>query len=154
MPILAVLLIAVAVVVTVGILLEATQAAPLDVWGISLPTTASGVFLLGAATMLVFLLGLGLLIRSTKKARARRAEVKALQRERVHAVSQLEREKAELEEQLRIEREQKAHGGSAGSVGAVAADRYQGQAPDRPAGTARTGEHVDLTQTEYQNQRR
>jgi flagellar biosynthesis/type III secretory pathway M-ring protein FliF/YscJ len=104
MIVLALLLIIGAVLVAVGVLLNATGDATLEAFGVDISTNEGGLFIAGAATMLAFLLGLWLLAKATARARRRRSEVKNLKRSRSSEVERLQAEKAELEEEVRRER--------------------------------------------------
>src|SRR3712207_1273574 len=109
MIVLALLLIVGAVLVAVGVLLNATGDATLEAFGVDVSTNEGGLFIAGAATMLAFLLGLWLLAKAMQRGRRRRSEVKNLKRSRSSEVERLQAEKAELEEAVR--RERSAHAG-------------------------------------------
>lgn len=80
MVVLALLLIAAALAFGTGVLLGADRATTLDLFGVQVLASENGLFLLGAATMLVLLVGLWLLRAALRRARRRRAEVKELRR--------------------------------------------------------------------------
>jgi cytoskeletal protein RodZ len=91
-----------AAAVTAGAIYDGGESASFELFGQTIGTTISGVFMAGFATMLVFILGLWMFMvamsRSRRK-RLQRKETKARQRE---SVSQIEQERA----QLRAENEQ------------------------------------------------
>ena len=106
MVILALLLILLAAVLAVGIIVDGTEPARLEVFGLSASTTGAGIYIAGLATMLAFLLGVWMLQASLARARRKRREVKSLRHTREEEVSRLEQEKAELA--ARLEREKEA----------------------------------------------
>jgi hypothetical protein len=109
MLILGLLLIAAAVVVGWAIIADATEAQPLDVFGVEFENaTGASVFIAGALTMLALLLGLALIQLALSRARKRRARTKELQHDKVRSVSRLEQEKAQLEAELEAERSRRA----------------------------------------------
>ena len=72
------------VLLAVLVILAATRAtdpATLDLGVLSVDTTALGIFLAGAVTVLVLVLGLWLVASGLRRARQKRAEVKALRRQ-------------------------------------------------------------------------
>lgn len=75
---LALVLMVLALVATVIVLASNAGVYDLAVLGASVPVTSGGVFLAGAATMLVFAVGLALLVLGLRRARARRRRLKAL----------------------------------------------------------------------------
>lgn len=106
MVVIGLLLIAVALAVGLSIVVENTGSTELEVFGVTVDATGTGVFLTGAATMLALLLGVWLVQGGLARARRRRAEVKALRAERGAEAERLEAERARLaEEKARLERE-------------------------------------------------
>ena len=73
-----VVLLVIAVLVVAAVLVEGGDSAQLDVGGLKLDTNLTGVFLGGALTVLLAVLGLSLLINGLKRTRRKRAEVNAL----------------------------------------------------------------------------
>ncbi len=154
MIVIALLLIALAVVVAVGMLQDATEAATVEVWGLTWATTSLGLFLLGAAMMLALALGVWLLLGSLKRARSRRTKRREAERNRRDEVQRLAAEKAELEQRLQSghRREDESTPGSrttgvAGESSGSAPYRGDGR-PDRHASTARDTDHIDITHGE------
>jgi ABC-type nickel/cobalt efflux system permease component RcnA len=91
-----------AAAVTAGAIYDGGESASFELFGQTIGTTISGVFMAGFATMLVFILGIWMLMSSMSRGRRKRLqrkETKARQRE---SVSQIEEERA----QLRAENEQ------------------------------------------------
>jgi len=97
MIVIAVLLMAAAAALTVGVLLASTEPTQLDVYVASVDSTVSGVFLTGLATGAAFLLGLVLFRAALKRGRRRRHERRALMAEHQRTVASLEEEKQEKE---------------------------------------------------------
>lgn len=80
MAVLALVLILVSLVFGLGVLVGNTGPQSLNVFGVDISATSAGIFLVGAATMLVLLSGLWMLQVGARRARRRRAEVKSLRR--------------------------------------------------------------------------
>lgn len=80
MAVLALVLILVALVFGFGVLVGNTGPQSLNVFGIDISATSAGIFLAGAATMLVLLSGLWMLQAGARRARRKRAEVKSLRK--------------------------------------------------------------------------
>ncbi len=78
MIVLGVLLVVVAVVVSVGIGLRATQAASIDLWWFTVNTTVSVFYFTGLVLMTVAVLGLWLLLRGVRRGYRRRKEMREL----------------------------------------------------------------------------
>ncbi len=162
MIVIALLLIVLAVVITVGMVQDATEAATLEVWGLSWSANTLGVFLLGVGTALALALGLALLLGSLKRAWTRRAKKREAERNRRAEVERLASEKAALEERLNTGRQQGHDGSLAHTRSGGDAERHEsahladagatGDRPDRPSSTARETQ-VDLTQTEQRERR-
>ncbi len=123
MLVLGLLLILGAGVITAGALLDAGETATVEVLGQTLTTTAAGVFVIGALTMLVFLLGVWALMASMSRGRRKRVERKQARNRHRDSVKSLEEER----ETLRLENERLAEqlksrqGATAGAAGAGAA---------------------------------
>lgn len=121
-----------AVAVTAGAIYDGGESASFELFGQTIGTTISGVFMAGFATMLVFILGVWMLISSMSRGRRKRLqrkETKARQRE---SVSQIEQERA----QLRAENEQLQErlGRESRPATATAADsETRADTPMRPA---------------------
>jgi uncharacterized protein YlxW (UPF0749 family) len=91
-----------AAAVTAGAIYDGGESASFELFGQTIGTTISGVFMAGFATMLVFILGIWMLMSAmtrSRRKRLQRKETKARQRD---SVSQIEQERA----QLRAENEQ------------------------------------------------
>ena len=125
MLVLGLLLILGAGVVTAGALLDAGETASVEILGQTLTTTAAGVFVIGALTMLVFLLGVWALMASMSRGRRKRVERKQARNRHRDSVKSLEEER----ESLRLENErlaeqlhsrQTAGAGAAGAAGGAA----------------------------------
>lgn len=80
MAVLALVLILLSLIFGFGVLVGNTGPQSLNVFGVDISATSAGIFLVGAATMLVLLSGLWLLQAGARRARRRRAEVKTLRR--------------------------------------------------------------------------
>jgi ABC-type nickel/cobalt efflux system permease component RcnA len=128
MLIIGLVLILAAALVGFGAVYDGGEAATVEVFGVSVDTTVGGVFLAGAATMLVLLLGLWLLTSSMGRARRKRAERKEIKRRHRDSVARLEEERT----QLRAENERLNE--RLGTTGGTAADS------DPVSGTTGTGQ--------------
>ena len=91
-----------AVGVTAGAIYDGGDSVRVEVFGTTIGTTASGVFMAGFATMLVFILGIWMVMSATSRGRRKRLERKATKARQRESVSQIEAERA----QLRAENEQ------------------------------------------------
>ena len=91
-----------AVAVTAGAIYDGGESASFELFGQTIGTTISGVFMAGFATMLVFILGVWMLMSSMRRGRRKRLERKATKARQRESVSQIEAERA----QLRAENEQ------------------------------------------------
>jgi uncharacterized protein YlxW (UPF0749 family) len=96
------LFILVAVGVTAGAIYDGGDSVDVEVFGTTIGTTASGVFMAGFATILVFILGIWMLMSATSRGRRKRLERKETKARQRESVSQIEQERA----QLRAENEQ------------------------------------------------
>ena len=146
MLVLGLLLILGAGVVTAGALLDAGETATVEVLGQTLTTTAAGVFVIGAMTMLVFLLGVWALMAALSRGRRKRAERKQARNRHRDSVKSLEEER----ETLRLENERLAEqlkarqGAGAGAAGGATAGAmsHDGHSTDRSA-PDRDGDGLD-----------
>ena len=79
-----------------GVAYDGNEAASVEILGTTVDTTAAGIFFTGAATMLVFLLGLWLLRSKLGRDRRKRGERKETRRRQRESVSQIEEERTQL----------------------------------------------------------
>jgi uncharacterized protein YlxW (UPF0749 family) len=79
-----------------GLVYDGNEAASVEVLGTTVDTTAAGIFFSGAATMLVFLLGVWLVTSALGRKRRKRGERKATRRQQRESVAQLEADRAKL----------------------------------------------------------
>jgi ABC-type nickel/cobalt efflux system permease component RcnA len=93
MILLGALLALLAILVIVAAASRANEAASLDLGVFTLNTTAVGVFLAGAVTLLVLVLGLWFIANGLRRARKKRVEVKQL-RQRAQESAQRENERS------------------------------------------------------------
>jgi ABC-type nickel/cobalt efflux system permease component RcnA len=91
-----------AVAVTAGAIYDGGESASFELFGQTIGTTISGVFMAGFATMLVFILGVWMLMSAMSRGRRKRLERKETKARQRESVSQIEQERA----QLRAENEQ------------------------------------------------
>ena len=91
-----------AAAVTAGAIYDGGESASFELFGQTIGTTISGVFMAGFATMLVFILGIWMLMSSMSRGRRKRLERKQTKARQRESVSQIEQERA----QLRAENEQ------------------------------------------------
>ena len=91
-----------AAAVTAGAIYDGGESASFELFGQTIGTTISGVFMAGFATMLVFILGIWMLMSSMSRGRRKRHERKETKARQRESVSQIEEERA----QLRAENEQ------------------------------------------------
>lgn len=96
MLVLGLLLIVAAALVAVGAIYDAGEEATVEIFGQVITTTAAGVFVAGAVTMLMFLVGVWALMSSMSRARRKRSERKDAKTRQRESVAQLEEERAEL----------------------------------------------------------
>ena len=90
--------------ITAGAFFDAGETATVEVLGQTLTTTAAGVFVIGALTMLVFLLGVWSLMASMSRGRRKRLQRKEAKSQHRDSVRSLEEER----ESLRLENERLA----------------------------------------------
>jgi ABC-type nickel/cobalt efflux system permease component RcnA len=110
--VLGLLLVLLVAALVVGVIYDNGAASTLHVFGVGIDATVIGVFLTGAAAMLVLLLGLWLLTASARRARRQRRERKAMEHERAAHEAELEQERtrlAEERERLDAERSRRTH---------------------------------------------
>jgi len=130
MLVLGLLLIIAALALGFGAIYEGSEATTLEILGQKLETTVAGVFVAGAVSMLVLLLGVLAVMSSMGRARRKRSERKEAKNRQQASVQQLEDERAAL----RAENERLAErlsdtgtpmgataGGAAAGSGAMAA---------------------------------
>ena len=91
-----------AAAVTAGAIYDGGESASFELFGQTIGTTISGVFMAGFATMLVFILGIWMLMSSMSRGRRKRHERKQTKARQRESVSKIEEERA----QLRAENEQ------------------------------------------------
>lgn len=143
MLVLGLLLMVLGALVMVGVIADGGESARLELFGQSVDTTVAGLFIAGATSMLVFLLGAWLLTAGMGRARRKRTERKRAKREYRDSVERLEAERAQLrEENERLSRElhspsrdEQAPTGAAGGAGTASAAAAGGGA----AGSSLTG---------------
>jgi hypothetical protein len=118
------LLILGAVALTVGAVYDGGDPATVEILGQTLSTTVAGVFFTGAATMLLFLMGVWLLTASMGRARRKRAERKEAKSRQRDSVARLEEERVALQaENERLAEElAKRRGANAGTSDAGPSD--------------------------------
>ena len=125
MLVLGLLLIAGAALITAGAFFDAGETATVEILGQTLSTTAAGVFVIGAMTMLVFLLGVWCLMAGMTRGRRKRQERKQARTQHRDSVRSLEEERESLRlENERLAEELKARehaGATAGTAGAAGA---------------------------------
>ena len=100
MFVVALLLIAAAVVLTIGVVGASTESADLEAFMISVPATVATVFLTGVIAGCAFLVGLWLLKVSAKQTRKRRAERRTREEEHRRRLAELEKEKEQLQNRV------------------------------------------------------
>jgi membrane protein implicated in regulation of membrane protease activity len=127
MLVLGVVLIAAAIALGAGAVFDGSEAASVEVFGTNVDTTVAGVFFGGAATMLLFMVGVLMLVSSMGRARRKRVARKETKRRQRDSVSQLEQERAEL----RAENERLA--------GQLGSSREPDAADDTAEGTTAAG---------------
>ena len=79
-----------------GFVYDGSEAASVEILGTTINTTAAGIFFSGAATMLLFLLGVWLLTSKMGRARRRRGERKEASRQSRDSAAGLEQERTQL----------------------------------------------------------
>jgi ABC-type nickel/cobalt efflux system permease component RcnA len=85
-----------AAAVTAGAIYDGGESASFELFGQTIGTTISGVFMAGFATMLVFILGIWMLMSSMSRGRRKRHERKETKARQRESVSQIEAERAKL----------------------------------------------------------
>ena len=111
-----------AAAVTAGAIYDGGESASFELFGQTIGTTISGVFMAGFATMLVFILGVWMLMSAMSRGRRKRLERKQTKARQRESVSQIEAERAQLRaenEQLqeRLTRESHPAGSTQGDSG-------------------------------------
>lgn len=151
MLVLGLLLVLGAAVITVGAFFDAGETATVEVLGQTLTTTAAGVFVIGALTMLMFLLGVWALMASMSRSRRKRSErkqarsrhrdsVRSLEEERESLRQENERLAEQLAERQRAGAATGAAGGGAATAGAMSHDDHS---TDRSRMHDRDGDGMD-----------
>lgn len=142
MLVLGLLLIIGASLITVGAIYDAGEEATVEILGQTLTTTAAGVFVAGAVTMLMFLVGVWALMSSMGRAKRKRAERKEAKARHRDSVTHLEEERTALRaENERLAEELAARRSTAG--GTTAGGAAAGAAGGAAAAGAATHEHSD-----------
>jgi uncharacterized protein YlxW (UPF0749 family) len=80
----------------VGLVYDGTESASVEILGTTVDTTVAGIFFTGAATMLLFLVGVWLLQSKLGRSRRKRVERKEARRLQRESVAKLERERTQL----------------------------------------------------------
>jgi hypothetical protein len=146
-----------AVAVTAGAIYDGGESASFELFGQTIGTTISGVFMAGFATMLVFILGVWMLMSSMSRGRRKRLERKQTKARQRESVSQIEAERAQLRAENEQLQERLAHESRPTDETAVAGTRSTDATDDRPAtdqsttadGNDRVVDHTtDLTSRE------
>lgn len=96
MLILGLILILGSAALTTGLVYDGGESASVEVLGATVDTTIAGVFFTGAATMLVFLVGVWMLTSSMGRARRKRGERKQIRQRHRDSVARLEEERTQL----------------------------------------------------------
>jgi uncharacterized protein YlxW (UPF0749 family) len=96
MLVLGLLLILGSAAVGVGLVYDGSEAAKVEILGTTVETTMAGVFFSGAATMLLFLVGVWLLQSKMGRSRRKRVERKEARRKQRESVTKLEQERVAL----------------------------------------------------------
>ena len=139
-----------AAAVTAGAIYDGGESASFELFGQTIGTTISGVFMAGFATMLVFILGVWLLTSAMTRGRRKRLERKATKARQRESVSQIEAERAQLRAENEQLQERLAHESRPADETAVAGTHSTDATTDRPVmdpSTATDGNDrvVDLT---------
>jgi len=124
-----------AAAVTAGAIYDGGESASFELFGQTIGTTISGVFMAGFATMLVFILGIWMLMSSMSRGRRKRLERKETKARQRESVSQIEQERAQLRAENEQLQERLAREG--GPVDATATDgpRSTDETSSRPTTT-------------------
>jgi uncharacterized protein YlxW (UPF0749 family) len=80
----------------VGLVYDGSEAAKVEILGTTVDTTMAGVFFSGAATMLMFLVGVWLLQSKMGRSRRKRAERRDARLKQRESVAKLEQERVKL----------------------------------------------------------
>jgi len=96
MLVLGLVLIVAAVAVGAGAVFDGSEAASVELLGTTVDTTVAGVFFAGAATMLLFMVGVLMLVSSMGRSRRKRQDRKEAKRRQRDSVKALEEERAQL----------------------------------------------------------
>jgi len=143
MLVLGLLLILASAALGAGLVYDGSEAAKVEILGTTVDTTMAGVFFSGAATMLVFLVGVWMLQSSMGRSRRKRADRKATRRKQRESVAKLEQERV----QLAAENERLAQKlGSRQDKTGDARQDTAGDAREDTAGDARQDKTIDARQ--------
>ena len=112
-----------AVAVTAGAIYDGGESASFELFGQTIGTTISGVFMAGFATMLVFILGVWMLTSAMTRGRRKRLERKEAKARQRESVSQIEAERAQLRAENEQLQERLAHESRPADETAVAGTR-------------------------------
>src|SRR6476661_6954188 len=112
-----------AVAVTAGAIYDGGESASFELFGQTIGTTISGVFMAGFATMLVFILGVWMLTSAMTRGRRKRLERKETKARQRESVSQIEAERAQLRAENEQLQERLAHESHPADETAVASTR-------------------------------
>jgi ABC-type nickel/cobalt efflux system permease component RcnA len=121
-----------AVAVTAGAIYDGGESASFELFGQTIGTTISGVFMAGFATMLVFILGVWMLTSAMTRGRRKRLERKEAKARQRESVSQIEAERAQLRAENEQLQERLAHESRPADETAVAGTRSTDTSTDRP----------------------
>lgn len=146
-----------AAAVTAGAIYDGGESASFELFGQTIGTTISGVFMAGFATMLVFILGVWMLTSSMTRGRRKRLERKQTKARQRESVSQIEAERAQLRAENEQLQERLAHESRPADETAAAGTHSTDATTDRPVtdqsatsdGNDRVVDHTtDLTSRE------
>ncbi|MGZ4638331.1 MAG: hypothetical protein ACXV2J_04645 [Actinomycetes bacterium] len=133
----------------VGAVYDGGESASVEVFGATINTTIGGVFLSGAATMLLFLIGVWLLTSSLGRARRKRAERKEIKRRHRDSVTRLEEERTALRaENERLAEQLGTQPGDAAAAGTGAETARHEAVTDHAATSDRHVTGTDATGSE------
>jgi len=135
-----------AVAVTAGAIYDGGESASFELFGQTIGTTISGVFMAGFATMLVFILGVWMLTSAMTRGRRKRLERKEAKARQRESVSQIEAERAQLRAENEQLQERLAHESRPADETAVAGARSTDTtSTDRPVTDRPVSDHSTAT---------
>ena len=140
-----------AVAVTAGAIYDGGESASFELFGQTIGTTISGVFMAGFATMLVFILGVWMLMSAMSRGRRKRLERKETKARQRESVSQIEAERAQLRAENEQLQERLAHEGRPVDETAVA--RHSQRRRDRGHRPAPSRQHDQHRRGDWRRQR-